>query len=107
MATRKQHGSTAEERARLEYQLLADLAKGLGLHIRIENGSFRSGHCLSQGEALFIINRRLGWAQRTAVLARHLAAMDLDGVALPPAAMVLIEAQRGVRVDEGSELPTE
>lgn len=103
MAHRKPQPSSAEERARREFQLLADLGKGLGFTVRVENGSFRSGYCQSQGENLFIVNRRLGWPQRTAVLARHLASLDLEGVALPAAALELIEAQRGLKVEEGGD----
>ncbi|MCB1046740.1 MAG: hypothetical protein KDC10_06015 [Calditrichaeota bacterium] len=103
----KSSANSADERARLEYQQLSELADSLGLHIRIENGSFRSGHCVSQGEELFIINRRLGWAQRSTVLARHLASLDTGQFEIPGEIRALIETLGASVVDESGEPRTQ
>lgn len=73
----------AEERQLLEQ--LEAAARALGLKVRVERGTFRSGRCRSRSEELIILNRRLGTLERVQVLARILAAEDLEQAFLLPA----------------------
>jgi len=73
----------AEDKATLEG--LEEAARSLGFKVRTERGSFRSGRCRSRDEELIILNRRLSTLERAQVLARILAAANLDATFLLPA----------------------
>jgi hypothetical protein len=64
---------------------LEEAARALGLRVRVERGSFRSGRCRSKDQELVILNRRLSTRERAQVLARILAGEDLEQAFLKPA----------------------
>ncbi len=72
-----------EEVLRLLDQL-EELADRLEVRVRVERGDFRSGYCESRGQAMIILNRRLGVYDRALTLARILGDRDLSGVFLVP-----------------------
>jgi hypothetical protein len=63
---------------------LEEAARALGMRVRVERGSFRSGRCRSRDEELVILNRRLSTRERVQVLARILAGEDLERTFLKP-----------------------
>lgn len=71
---------------------LEEAARALGLRVRVERGSFRSGRCRSKGEELVILNRRLSTRERAQVLARILSGEDLEQAFLKPAVRAFIQA---------------
>lgn len=83
---------------------LEEAARALGLRVRVERGSFRSGRCRSRDEELVILNRRLSTRERTQVLARILAAEDLEQTFLKPALREFIRS--GGERTEATMAPT-
>lgn len=77
---------------------LEEAARALGLRVRVERGSFRSGRCRSRDEQLVILNRRLSTRERAQVLARILAEEDLEQAFLKPAVREFV-AGAGGRAD--------
>ncbi|MFA7330858.1 MAG: hypothetical protein WC326_07280 [Candidatus Delongbacteria bacterium] len=90
-----------EEEERLLLSQLEEAARALGLRVRVERGSFRSGRCRSRSDELIILNRRLGTFERAQVLARILAREDLDKAFLLPAVRERILELGGASGDGG------
>jgi hypothetical protein len=84
---------------------LEEAARALGLRVRVERGSFRSGRCRSRDEELVILNRRLSTRERAQVLARILAEEDLEQAFLKPAVREFISD--GGRTDAGTSPSSE
>jgi hypothetical protein len=82
---------------------LQSLAARLGVTVRAEpfGGEIldgRGGLCRIRGQALVVMDAKLGTEDRIAVLAAALATFDLDGVFVAPVVRRRIEAARGLPV---------
>ncbi|MEM1125467.1 MAG: hypothetical protein AAGI71_02360 [Bacteroidota bacterium] len=69
-----------------------EVARQLGLRVRLERGSFRGGYCLVDGEPFVVLNRRHPPEVHVQVLAESLRTQDLDRVYLKPAVRSALEA---------------
>lgn len=81
----KQRAAQREQADKAALERLEEAARSLGFKVRTERGSFRSGRCRNRDEELIILNRRLSHLERAQVLARILAAANLDTTFLLPA----------------------
>jgi len=102
----------AKDRQERQDQLLLEqleaAAQALGLRVRVERGSFRSGRCRSMDEELIILNRRLSLRERAQVLARILAGEDLERAFLKPSVREhILGSGRAAAVDTTSEPTSE
>jgi hypothetical protein len=99
------HGTQREAEDRRLLEQLEEAARALGLRVRVERGSFRSGRCRAGSEELIILNRRLGSFERAQVLARILAQEDLEQAFLLPAIREKILELGGTRGDSDPPNP--
>jgi hypothetical protein len=97
----KQRPSQREVEDKAQLERLEEAARHLGFKVRTERGSFRSGRCRSRDEELIILNRRLSHHERSLVLARILAAADLDTTFLLPAVREQIRTLAGAASSTG------
>jgi len=88
---------------------LEKLVESLSIQLRYEKGDFAGGYCALKDKRMMIVNSSLSSAQRIKVLARELAAMNLDDVFVVPALRdVIVEAatNRGDPLENAAEQPT-
>jgi hypothetical protein len=82
---------------------LEGLAARLGVPVRyetMERGLSRGGLCRLRGQAMILVDERLGPRDRAAVLAQALSSFDLDGIYLPPLVRATIRAHGNAHVLE-------
>lgn len=70
---------------------LTEAVEKLQYRVRIEQGRFKGGSCVLEDEKLIIINRRLGDEERAEILARALAAENLEDIYLKPEVREFVE----------------
>lgn len=73
---------------------LLELARKLDVNVRVEKGDFAGGYCTKEEERVIVLNKRHLIDKRINILAREIAAFDLQGVDVPPAVMTIIESER-------------
>jgi len=66
-------------------QGLEKIAESLGMQLRYEKGDFAGGSCVLEGKHMLFIPSGLAPAQKTKVLARELAQMNLENIFIVPA----------------------
>jgi hypothetical protein len=65
-------------------QELIDLARQVGLTVRIERGAFRGGYCVKQGDELVVLNRAHPPEVHIALLAEALRNRSLEAIYVKP-----------------------
>jgi len=70
---------------------LQDVARQIGVTVRLEKGEFEGGFCVLREQRLVLINRRLMPTRKASVLALALQNIGLDTVFLKPAIRQYIE----------------
>jgi hypothetical protein len=76
------------------HEELKNLANELGIKIRKENGSFKSGWCVINDNKLIIVNRNTPMETISAVIARCLAKHDIDNLFIKPAVRDYIDNEK-------------
>lgn len=83
---------------------LQDVARRLGLQVRIEKGSFRGGRCTIGGEELIVLNRLHPPEVHFAVLADCFRDLPLDSIFITPAVRHAVEQVWAHRADMDESL---
>lgn len=73
-------------------QELEEAVRQFGLPVRREQGRFRGGQCLVNGEALVVLNKRHPPEVHLAVLAEVLRTLPVETIFLRPAVREAMEA---------------
>ena len=73
---------------------LSDFAKQIGVDVRKDQGSFRSGLCHVKDKPVIVLNKRSSADQIAASIARSLAEMSVDNIYLKPALRELIDKEK-------------
>ncbi len=94
---KKKDASAVDQIHEEHFRQLCEVAPQLGLKVRVEQGTFRSGKCRRRDEDFIILNRRLSPEDRVIVLATLLAAEDLESHFIKPDMRALIEEHALVR----------
>lgn len=84
--------SQADRKTERIVEELCEAAEQLGLQVRFEKGHFRGGHCVVDGEALLVLNRRHVPEVHVAILAESLRGRDVEGLYLRPVTRQALEA---------------
>ena len=71
---------------------LEDVARRLGVDVRIERGGFRGGLCLIDEEQVIVLNKRQPVESRLAILAQSLKSLPVDTVFMRPAVREALES---------------
>ena len=71
---------------------LEDVARRLGIDVRVERGGFRGGLCTIDDEQVIVLNKRQPVESRLAVLAASLKELPVDTVFMRPAVREALEA---------------
>ncbi len=71
---------------------LEDVARQLGVDVRLERGSFRGGLCLIDDEKVIVLNKRQPAESRLAILAESLRTLPVDRVFMRPAVREALES---------------
>ncbi len=71
---------------------LEDVARQLGVDVRLERGSFRGGLCLIDDEKVIVLNKRQPAESRLAILAESLRTLPVDSVFMRPAVRQALES---------------
>ncbi len=70
---------------------LQDVARQIGVTVRLEKGDFEGGFCVLREQRLVLVNRRLTPTRKASLLALALQNIGLDTVFLKPAIRQYIE----------------
>ncbi len=70
---------------------LEEVARKLGVDVRIERGSFRGGICTIDEDRVIVLNKRQPPEARLAILADSLRALPVDSVFMRPAVRQALE----------------
>jgi len=73
------------------YEELKELARSVGLSVRVETGDFDGGLCTVRDTQVILINRRHPLARRINLLARSLNAFGIDDRFVKPALRSVID----------------
>lgn len=73
---------------------LSEVAKQIGVDVRKDQGSFRSGLCFVKEKPVIVLNKRSSADQIAASIARSLAEMSIENIYLKPALRELIEKEK-------------
>ncbi len=73
------------------YEELKELARSVGLSVRVETGDFDGGLCTVRDKQVILINRRHPLARRINLLARSLNAFGIDDRFVKPALRSVID----------------
>ena len=73
---------------------LSDLAKQIGVDVRKDQGSFRSGLCFIKEKPVIVLNKRASADQIASSIARSLAEMSIENIYLKPALRELIDKEK-------------
>jgi hypothetical protein len=71
---------------------LEDVARRLGIDVRMERGGFRGGLCLIDDEQVIVLNKRQPAESRLAVLAESLKSLPVETVFMRPAVRKALES---------------
>ena len=71
---------------------LEDVARRLGVDVRVERGGFRGGLCQIDDEQVIVLNKRQPPETRIAVLADSLRSLPVDTVFMRPAVRQILES---------------
>lgn len=71
---------------------LEDVARRLGVDVRVERGGFRGGLCQIDDEPVIVLNKRQPPETRLAILADSLRSLPVDTVFMRPAVRHALEA---------------
>lgn len=74
---------------------LEDVARRLGVDVRIERGGFRGGLCLIDDEQVIVLNKRQPVEARISILAESLKSLPVDTVFMRPAVREALESSWG------------
>ena len=74
---------------------LEKIVESLGIQLRYEKGDFVGGYCVLEEKRMLLIPSGLNAAQKTKVLARELAQMNLENVFIVPALREVIDQAGG------------
>lgn len=78
---------------------LEDVARRLGVDVRVERGGFRGGLCLIDDEQVIVLNKRQPVESRLAILADSLRSLPVDTVFMRPAVREALESSWGDRTE--------
>lgn len=70
---------------------LETIVESLGIQLRYEKGNFVGGYCVVEDKRMLLVPAGLNPAQKTKVLARELAQMNLENVFIVPALRAVID----------------
>lgn len=76
------------------YAELIETAGRLGIKIRKESGSFRSGYCRINDEEILLLNKSQPIETISAIIARTIAERESEGLYLKPAIREFIDKER-------------
>ncbi len=82
------------------YEELKELARELGVKVRLETGNFSGGLCTVDEQQVILVNRRHHQTRRITVLARALHDFGLDKTFVKPALRDRIEDEVATRMAE-------
>ncbi len=82
------------------YDDLKELARELGVKVRLETGNFVGGLCTVDDQEVILINRRHHQTRRITILARALYDFGLDDTFVKPALRNRIEDEVATRITE-------
>jgi len=85
------------------YDELKELARTLGLTIRVEIGDFDGGICMIKNQQVLLVNRRHPLNRRINLLARSLHQFGLDNVFVKPALRDIIADEVAAVEGAGSD----
>ncbi len=71
---------------------LEDVARRLGVDVRMERGGFRGGLCTIDDEQVIVLNKRQPAESRLAVLAEGLRSLPVDTVFMRPVVREALES---------------
>ncbi len=85
------------------YEELKELARTMGLPIRVEIGDFDGGLCTIRDQQVILVNRRHPLNRRISLLARSLYTMGLDDIFVKPALRNIIDDEVAAQTGGGSD----
>jgi hypothetical protein len=75
------------------YKELTEIAKDLGVKIRKGDGKFRSGLCMVNDAPVIVINKTTPVEGAVSVIAKGLAALEINNIFIKPAVRDYIESE--------------